>query len=158
MRLDQIAPGRPLTPTRIAASHRHHSHELSRRGFLRTATQVTVAGAAFGAGLMRPGAARASGPGIGLVEPIPTTAEFFPGVQSHVQAPPFLVGPDSDPASVNNFRGASALAFISGTVERHDRRTGETRTLPYQFNDMRFMQGVFRGRDGHVRPATFAFI
>jgi hypothetical protein len=153
MRLDQIAPGRPLTPTRTAESHRHHGHELSRRGFL---TQATVAGAALG--LMRPGAAWASGPGIGLVEPIPTTVEFFPGVQSHVQAPPFLEGPDSDPSTVYNFRGASAIAFISGTVERHNRRTGETRTLPYQFNDMRFMQGVFRGRDGHVRPATFAFI
>jgi hypothetical protein len=29
--------------------------------------------------------------------------------------------------------------------------------LPYSFNDMRFMQGLFRGRDGHVREATFVF-
>jgi hypothetical protein len=135
-----------------------HQDGVSRRGFLRTASQATAAGVALGAGLARPGKAWASAPGIGLVEPISTTVEFFPGVQSHVLAPPFLFGPDSDPASVNNFRGASAIAFISGTVERHNRRTGETRTLPYQFNDMRFMQGAFRGRDGHVRQATFAFI
>ena len=42
-------------------------------------------------------------------------------------------------------------------VERTDRRTGEMRTLPYAFNDMRFMQGRFEGRDGHVRNATFVF-
>lgn len=164
MRPDQIVRGRPLTVTRAVKSSRHggdgslNPDGVSRRGFLGTATRATVAGVALGAGLARPGKAWASGPGIGLVEPIPTAVEFFPGVPSHVLAPPFLFGPDSDPASVNNFRGASAIAFISGTVERHDRRTGETRTLPYSFNDMRFMQGVFRGRDGHVREATFAFI
>jgi len=41
---------------------------------------------------------------------------------------------------------------------RRNKRTGEVRTLPYSFNDMRFMKGVFRGRDGHERNATFAFI
>ena len=115
-------------------------------------------GAAASGGLLRPGRALAGGPGIGLVEPIPTTFEFFPGVQSHVQAPPVLFGPDSDPATVNNFHGASAIAFISGTCERRNRETGETRTLPFIFNDMRFMKGVFRGRDGHVRDASFGFV
>ena len=67
-------------------------------------------------------------------------------------------GSTPTPASVNNFQGAAGIAFISGTVERTDRKTGETRVLPYLFNDMRFMQGVFRGRDGHERDATFAFI
>jgi hypothetical protein len=108
--------------------------------------------------LVRPDRAFASGPGIGLVEPIPTTFEFFPGVQSHVLAPPILFGPDSDPATVNNFQGASAIAFISGTCERTNRKTGETRQLPFIFNDMRFMKGMFRGRDGHVRNATFGFV
>jgi hypothetical protein len=108
--------------------------------------------------LLRPDRALAGGPGIGLVEPIPTTVEFFPGVQSHVLGPPFLFGPDSDPATVNNFHGASAIAFISGTCERRNRRTGETRTLPFLFNDMRFMKGVFRGHDGHVRDAAFGFV
>jgi len=118
---------------------------------------VTAVGAAAGARLFRAPAAQA-GPGIGLVEPIPTTAEFFPGVESHVQAPPDLEGPDSDPATVYNFEGATGIAFISGTCERRNRKTGETRTLPFSFNDMRFMKGVFRGHDGHVRGATFALV
>ncbi len=105
-----------------------------------------------------PRSAQAAGPGIGLAVPIPTTTEFFPGVQSHVQAPPFLEGPDSDPATVYNFQGATGIAFISGMVDRWNRRTGERRRLPYLFNDMRFMQGVFRGRDGHARNATFGFV
>jgi hypothetical protein len=64
---------------------------------------------------------------------------------------PILIRP------VYNFDGTAGIAFISGFVERTDRKTGETRTLPYSFNDMRFMQGRFEGRDGHVRDATFAF-
>jgi hypothetical protein len=59
---------------------------------------------------------------------------------------------------VYNFRGASAIGFVDGEVERRNRRTGETRVLPFVASDMRFMQGAFRGNDGRVRPATFAFI
>jgi hypothetical protein len=95
------------------------------------------------------------GPGVGLVTPIPTTLSLF-GLDVHVQAPPFT-GADSDPSSVYDFRGTVGIAFISGFVERTDRKTGETRTLPYFSNDMRFMQGGFLGRDGHARNATFAF-
>ena len=98
--------------------------------------------------------AEAAAPGIGLALPIPATLDLL-GEDFHVQAPP-LTGVDTDPATVNNFQGAAGIAFISGTVERTDRKTGETRVLPYLFNDMRFMQGVFRGRDGHERDATFA--
>jgi hypothetical protein len=102
--------------------------------------------------------AQASAPGIGLAEPIPGTTEFFPGLLSHVQFPPFIGGDDADPGTVFNFTGAVGAALISGTCEQRDRRTGTTRTLPFQFNDMRFQQGVFRGRDGHPRDATFAFV
>jgi len=164
MRRDRLMSDCPLTPTRPTAAgvHGAHTHALpqlwSRRGFLQTAAGVTAVGAVAGSSLFRATPAEASRPGIGLAEPIPATAEFFPGVLSHVQAPPFLVGPDSDPATVYNFEGSSGLAFISGTCERRNRKTGETQTLPYQFNDMRFMQGVFQGRDGHVRGATFALV
>lgn len=162
MRREWLSSGRPLVPMRPIAPSvsegQWHARGWSRREFLRTAAGAAAVGAAASAGLIRPGGALAGGPGIGLVEPIPTTVEFFPGVQSHVLGPPVLFGPDSDPATVNNFQGASAIAFISGTCERRNRKTGETRTLPFLFSDMRFMKGVFRGQDGRVRDAAFGFV
>ncbi len=162
MRREWLSSGRPLVPMRpiaprVSESH-SHPHAWSRRDFLKTAAGAAALGAAASAGLLRPARALAGGPGIGLVEPIPTTFEFFPGVPSHVLAPPFLFGPDSDPATVYNFQGVSAIAFISGTCEQRNRKTGETRTLPFQLNDMRLMKGVFRGHDGHVRDASFGFV
>ena len=162
MRREWLSSGRPLVSMRPSApgvgEGHAYAHAWSRRAFLRTAAGGAVAiGAAASCGFLRPDRALAGGPGIGLVEPTPATLEFFPGVHSHVQAPP-LTGADSDPATVNNFHGASAIAFISGTCERRNRETGETRTLPFLFNDMRFMKGVFRGRDGHVRDAAFGFV
>ena len=74
------------------------------------------------------------------------------------QAPPIFTGLDTDPSTVFNFVGTSAIAFINGQVERRNRRTGEVRTLDTIASDMRFMQGKFKGRDGHVRDATFAFV
>lgn len=158
MRSDRYSGG-PLVPTRnmlagFHAAHAHTRYALSRRRFLKGAT---VAGAAVASGLVKPLAAQAAGPGMGLTEPIPATLEFFPGVFGHVQAPP-LTPIDTDPATVFNFEGAAGIAFISGDVDRTDRRSGETVNLPYLFNDMRFMKGVFRGRDGHARNATFAFV
>jgi hypothetical protein len=143
--------------TNFHAGHAHTQFALSRRRFMKGAAGATVVGAAVGSGLLDSLTAHAAAPGIGLVEPIPATIEFFPGVFGHVQAPPFT-GLDSEPGTVYNFEGAAGLAYISGEVERTDRRTGETRTLPFLFSDMRFQQGVFRGRDGHVREATFAFV
>jgi hypothetical protein len=118
---------------------------------------VAAGAAVLGSDLLRPGAVGAASPGIGLAEPIPATLEFFPGAFGHVQAPP-LTGVDTDPSTVTNFQGAAGIAFVSGLVERRNKRTGEVRTLPFSFTDMRFMKGVFRGRDGHQRNATFAFI
>jgi hypothetical protein len=126
---------------------------VSRRQFLHGAAGLTAFAATFGSSVSRLGAR--AGPGIGLVTPIPTTLSIA-GQDFHVQAPPFT-GADSDPSSVYNFQGAAGIAFISGFVDRTDRKTGETRTLPFAFNDMRFMQGRFEGRDGHVRDATFVF-
>ena len=154
--------GRPLTPARPTdhGAHDGHSHDQqwTRRRFLQTGAGAAALGAVVGSGLLRPGAAQAAGPGIGLAEPIPATAEFFPGVFSHVQFPPDLVAENSDPGTVFNFEGAVGAALISGTCTQRNRRTGETRMLPYSFNDMRFQKGVFRGRDGHERKATFALV
>jgi hypothetical protein len=143
---------------RAAHAHAAHCHicgaGVTRRQFLQDTAGVTVVAATLGAAVPRAEGAPAN-PGIGLVTPIPTTLDIA-GEQFHVQAPPFT-GADSDPSSVYDFEGTAGIAFISGVVDRTDRKTGETRTLPYAFNDMRFMQGRFEGRDGHVRDATFVF-
>jgi hypothetical protein len=160
MRPERLS-GRMQVPTRAttvgALESDSREDRWSRRRLIQTGLGAAAIGAAASAGLLRPGKALA-GPGIGLVDPIPTTFEFFPGVQSHVQAPPFLFGPDSDPATVYNLQGATGLAYISGTCEQRNRVTGETRELPFVSNDMRFMKGVFRGHDGHVRSAAFGFV
>ncbi len=143
----------PPQPARAhAARCPVHRMAVSRRQFLQGAASLTAFAATLG-----PSRADAAlkGPGIGLVLPIPTTLNIF-GQEFHIQAPPFT-GADSDPSSVYNFEGAAGLAFISGSVQRINRKTGESRILPYLFNDMRFMQGRFEGRDGHVRNATFVF-
>jgi len=154
--------GRPLTPARPTDARAHfgqsHVHRLTRRQFIQTSAGAAALGAVVGTGLLRPGAAQADGPGIGLAEPIPATFEFFPGVFSHVQFPPVLINENSDPGTVFNFQGAVGAALISGTCTQRNRRTGATRTLPYSMNDMRFQKGVFRGRDGHKRGATFALV
>ena len=120
---------------------------------------VTTAGASvLAAGLLRPRSAFA-GPGIGNVLPTPNTIDLGGGVKIHVQLPPFVAGPDSDLASIWNFQGNAAVALIDTTATRTDRRTGEVRTdLTSQGNHMAFMQGVYKGRDGHVRDGTFGFI
>lgn len=92
----------------------------------------------------------------GDVLPTPTTLNIF-GVDVHVQLPPFT-DVNSDPATVNNFHGASGVAGIDTSLTRTHRETGESRVLPSNFNHMVFMQGVYRGRDGRVHDGTFAFV
>jgi len=65
---------------------------------------------------------------------------------------------DAEPATISDFNGFVGLAYISGTVTRRTRSTGETVELPFLGSDMRFMTGVYRGVDGRVRRATFGFI
>jgi len=156
MRFDDLSPMLVKSTQDMVARHRAWHALMSRRHFIQAAAGATAFGAAAGSGLLRPQAVAEAGPGIGQVLPIPGLFELF-GEDFHVQAPPFT-GPDTDPSTVYNFEGAAAIAFINGTVTRTNRKTGATETLPYTFNDMRFMQGVFRGRDGHVREGTFALI
>ena len=136
-----------------ASQQRTHSL-ISRRRFM-----ATTAGASLlGAGLLRPRQAFA-GPGIGNVLPTPNTLDLGGGVKIHVQLPPLFSGPDSDLATIWNFQGNAAVALMNTTATQTDRRTGAVRTgLNSQGNHMAFMQGVYRGRDGHTRDGTFGFI
>ena len=145
-----------VTRHKPVARHLAWHAAISRRKFLEGAVRASVIGGALGSGLLRPLSASAA-PGIGNVLPTPTTLEVL-GSELHVQAPPFT-GVDTDPATVNNFRGASGIALINTTATRRHRRTGLVqKDLDSSDNHMTFLQGVYRGRDGHVRGATFALV
>ena len=138
-----------------------HPTVMSRRQFLARAAGATAIGGAFGSGLLNPRHLHAASPGIGTVLPISGGSSAIEGAFGklfHVYGPPGADSADSDPGTVGNFSGSAGLAYISGTVTETSQRTGATRVLPFLDADMRFMQGVFRGRDGHERDGNFAFI
>jgi hypothetical protein len=157
---DNMSIGKRYSVELLSVRERVRRHqamhvELSRRQFLQTATGVTAFGTALGAGFLASPTAAAQG--IGTVLPIPTTLNFF-GVDVHIQAPPFT-GVDTDPSTVWNFQGSSGIGFIDTTASQTDRRTGIVRTdLPSTLNHMTFMQGIYVGRDGHVRSGTFSLV
>jgi hypothetical protein len=156
MRFENLTSDRTKTRDTLVSRHLTWHTPVSRRTFLRAGVGASAIGAALGAGLLRPVAASAA-PGIGNVLPIPSTLEPFPGVEAHVQAPPFT-GVNTDPSTVWNFQGASGIAFIDTSVTRTNRKTGEQQVLPSTMNHMTFMQGIYVGRDGHVRDGTFSLV
>jgi hypothetical protein len=133
--------------------HRH----TSRRHFIGTSAAAVGAGALISAGVWTPALAaarRSADP-----KPIPDGTPVLGG-GFHVYGPGFpgLDPADSEPSSITDFKGFVGLAYISGTVVRTQRSTGEKRTLPFLFSDMRFMKGEYRGTDGRARQGTFGFI
>ena len=156
MRFDNLTQDRIKTRHTLVARHLAWHARISRRKFLEAAVGASVIGGALGSGLLRPVSASAA-PGVGNVLPVPNTLTFF-GVDIHLQAPPFT-GVDTDPATVWNFQGFSGIAFINTTATQTHRKTGLVQEdLDSSFNHMTFLQGVYRGRDGHVRDGTFSLV
>jgi hypothetical protein len=161
MRFDKRSPDL-VSSRQVATVWRHAGHHhvlpwsVSRRHFLQAAAGGTALGAVLGAGLLRPQRVEGAGSSLEHVKPIPGTLEFF-GKKFHVLGPP-LTAPDDDPSTVFNFSGTTGIAFISGTCKRTNLKNGEERELPFSFNDMRFMQGIYRGHGGHTRVGTFVFV
>ena len=123
---------------------------ISRRRFMQ-GTGGVVAAAAFGQ-LARPLVLDAASDA-----PIPIAGS--PGLAPFsVWAPIFVDSIDADPASITNFNGVAGMAYVSGTVRRTNRVTGDVDVLPFLDADMRFMQGVYRGVDGKPHQATFGFV
>lgn len=147
-RLDVAAVDWPAVPAPpVAPSPLRHRH--SRRAFLGGA--VGVSAAVLGTTLMRPGAAHAAPPG--SADPKPTTNVLsLNGVDFHLTA----FGPGMDPASISDFNGFVGVADVQGqgTATNPD---GSTETLLFD-TDMRFMQGVYVGQDGHVHHGSFGFV
>jgi hypothetical protein len=125
---------------------------VSRRRFLRTSAGALAVGATFGRQLLRPMVAQAAGTDPIPVAGSPNLAPF------NVWAPIFVDSIDAEPATITNFNGNVGIAYLSGSVTRTNRVTGEVDTLPFLDADMRFMQGVYRGVDGKPRQGTFGFV
>jgi hypothetical protein len=148
------------------AGHAHPwPNVISRRGFARTAVGAAAAGAAFSAGLWIPGLAEAKEKDEEEKEssqPVPIRGGSPKlGGSFHVfgPSPDGSFDPiDAEPATITDFNGFVGLAYISGTVQRTNKRTREVRTLPMISSDMRFMTGVFRGIDGRIHQGAFALV
>jgi hypothetical protein len=130
---------------------------VSRRNLIRGA-----AGAALGAGILRPIPAhawqdddkRCRGPIPGGVVPF----KPFGVPVHHNPLNPAVTLPDiSDPSQITDFDGFVGLTHIRGGGTGTDTTTGDTTSLAYQA-DMGFGQGKFIGIDGSQHHGTFVFV
>lgn len=125
---------------------------VSRRRFLRTGAGALAVGATLGPQLFKPTVAYAAGSDPIPVSGSPLLAPF------NVWAPIFVDSIDAEPATITNFNGTVAIAYLSGNVTRTNLLTGQVDVLPFLDADMRFMQGVYRGVDGKPRQGSFGFV
>jgi hypothetical protein len=65
-------------------------------------------------------------------------------------------GAGVDPSSITDFNGSVGVADVRGTGTATN-PDGSTETLLYD-TDLRFMNGVYVGRDGEVHRGTFGFV
>ena len=137
---------------------------LSRRNLIRG-----VAGAAVGAGILRPHPALADDDDRGehgscaIARAIPLGVKpFLPfGVFVHHNplnvANAKAVGNISDPSQITDFDGFVGLTHIRGSGTGTNTGTGATMPLKFQA-DMGFSQGKFIGVDGRTHHGTLAFV
>jgi hypothetical protein len=91
--------------------------------------------------------------------PIPGGTDLFhllglpPGPTFHFYFPAFR----QEVSTITDFNGFVAAAEIQGTGTATDTSSHTTTTLTYDA-DMRFMDGVYVGVDGHTYKGTFGFI
>jgi hypothetical protein len=131
--------------TQLATRHAH-PHGVSRRQLLQAgaATGAVMAASSFFAPLVAAEDDEAHGGGKPV--PVPPNPNFF---NLHL----YFVGVGMESSTITDFKGAVGAAVVDGTGMNPS--TGESLNFD---TDMRFMQGVFRGKDGHSHEGTFAFI
>jgi hypothetical protein len=138
--------------------HGHHhiwSRALSRREFGRAALGTLAVSAALSTGLWSPARALASQSGTPI--PIPGATPALGG-DFHVFGPAGIDPIDAEPSTITDFNGFIGLAYLDGRVTQTNNSTGEVRTLPFHFTDMRFMKGTFKGTDGDTHKGAFALV
>jgi hypothetical protein len=140
--------GSPVPFDSLASSH-YARHGLSRRAFIGGAAAAT--GATLGSGLLSPA--------VGLAgshshpAPKPTTGvTTIEGIDFHFT----IFGPGVDPSSITDFKGSVGVAQVQGTGTAR-KPDGRAETLLFD-TDMRFMKGIYLGKDGTVHRGTFGFV
>jgi hypothetical protein len=125
-------------------------HRLSRRAFIGGAA-VAATGASLGSGLLWPAAGSAAALDGAAPRPTPATTTIG-GKTFHFD----FFGPAVDPSSITDFKGSVGVADVrgNGTARYPD---GHTETLLFD-TDLRFMRGVYVGKDGDVHDGTFGFV
>ena len=90
--------------------------------------------------------------------PIPGGFQIEPGGEVFHNFAPGVFDPiDSDRSGITDFNGFVGYAIVDGTGTGFNTETGEARRLFFEV-DLRFMQGVYVGRDGNKHFATFSVI
>jgi len=161
-----LAPPPFLSPPGYTGHAHFWERALSRRQFVRVAAGTTAA--TLGAGLWTPALAAASPgedddehghQGTAPPKPIPGGTDLLaligqpPGPLYHFFFPAF----GQEVSTVDSLKGFVAAAEIQGTGTAIDTKTGAKTPLTFDA-DMRFMDGVYVGRDGHTHRGTFGFI
>ena len=139
----------------LGVRHRHRGHThvsmaMSRRQFLGTA--AGAASLLLGSSVLSPSrAAVCADP-----RPIPGGfAEF--GHFYHQLYPNQDTADTEDPSTITDFNGHIGLAYVEGMGTHTDKTTGLVSHLPYRV-DLRFMKGVYVGKDGKHHHGAFAAI
>ena len=139
----------------LGALHRHRGHThitraMSRRHFLGTA--AGAAGLLLSSSFLSPArAADYANP-----RPIPGGFSDF-GHFYHQRYPDRDTAHTEDPSTITDFDGHIGLAYVEGMGTHTDKMTGVVSHLPYRV-DLRFMKGVYVGKDGKIHRGAFAAI
>jgi hypothetical protein len=123
---------------------------MSRRQFLGTA--AGAAGLLLGASFLSPSRAAV------CVDPRPIAGGFSEfGHFYHQRYPDQDTADTEDPSTIIDFNGHIGLAYVDGMGTHTDKMTGKVRHLPYRI-DLRFMKGVYVGKDGKHHYGAFGAI
>lgn len=132
----------------LQRQRRRASLRLSRRRFI--GQTAGVAGAALGASLL-PRLAIADNKDTSGPVPIPYGVNIGGVVFSLA-----FFGADVIPGVIGDFNGFVGVADVQGTGTA-TYPDGSSEQLLYD-TDMRFMQGVYQGKDGKIHQGTFGFV
>lgn len=169
---DHAVPGEKMLTAELPGEQQLVGHPhflqraLSRRHFFKTAASAT--GIALGSSVFIPGLALADNNEDDYTTDYTTdhtTTPFEPrpipgGIQPLGPDTPifhtFIPGLNNEPSTITDFKGTFGIVLANGMGTRTDPKTGSNRDA---FDlDLRFMQGLFVGMDGHQHKGTFAFV